>query len=119
MLPAPGQGALAIQIKNDRPDLKEVFVFLDDAETRQAVTAERAVLKHLGGGCAIPLAAYATSINGWLSVRALIIHPEGTKYLLEAEEGPMEQAEAIGARLARRLLERGAETVLQQVMNHG
>ncbi len=118
IFPAPGQGALAVQIAREREPLHQLFSLLDDAETRQAVIAERSVLKHLGGGCAVPLGTYATCVNGWLTLRSVVIHPQGSAALFEEEEGPMEQAESIGACVARRLLERGAEKLIQQVVDH-
>lgn len=119
MLPAPGQGALGLECRSDDAYVMEALASIDDAETRAAVTAERAVLGGLQAGCAAPVGALAEiveDVDGSLeiSLRAFVGATDGTFELRRSEVGPMADAEAIGHRLARTLLEDGASAVVPQ-----
>ncbi len=106
LLPAPGQGALAITARRGEVAVHERVAALDDADTRRAVEAERAVLAGIGGGCSLPLGAYAERRgDGWL-VSAMLVREDGTLRLDEAAEGS--DPTALAARCARALLDRGA-----------
>lgn len=116
-LPAAGQGALGIEIASDRTDLLPVLAPLTDAETSLHVSAERTVSRMLGGSCRVPLAAYCeTQPDGRLRLRACVASMDGA-HLVEAEEiasaPDTDQAEALGARVAQRLLDQGAQAYLQ------
>jgi hydroxymethylbilane synthase len=112
LLPAVGQGALAVEIREGDEETAELVRRLEHAETRDAVRAERALLARLEGGCQIPLAAHAEVEGDRLRLRARVGRVDGT-HLLEAEaEGPRAEAEANGVRAAEDLLARGADEIL-------
>jgi hydroxymethylbilane synthase len=111
MCPAVGQGALAIET---RAGFDGVAV-LDDAATHTAVTAERAVLGALGGGCQVPIGAYATVTEGQIHILAIVAAPDGTQVIRAEAEGAAANAAEIGARLAADLLSRGARQILEAV----
>lgn len=102
MLPAPGQGALAIQGR-DGDTVAQTVTGLDDPGTRTAVTAERAFLRTMGGGCQAPLAAHARSRGSQLLVEGAGSEPDGDRIVREVVEGVPEEAAALGARLAEKL----------------
>ena len=108
MIPAVGQGALAVQARAGDPWAERVRQ-ADDWGTRLEVTAERAFLAAMGGGCRAPFAAHASWSRGELAVEAAALHPDGAAIVRDRVVGRDEDAVAIGERLARRLLERGAE----------
>lgn len=110
MIPAVGQGALAVQARSGDPWAERVRE-VDDWGTRVEVTAERAFLSAMGGGCRAPFAAHASWSRGELAVEAAALHPDGAAILRDRLVGRDEDADAIGRRLARRLLERGAEAL--------
>ncbi len=113
-LPAAGQGALGIEIREGDGRTQEVVQVLDHPRSAIQVTAERACLRRLGGGCLAPATAFAYTLGDRLAVEALVGDLEGRAILLEREEGPAEAAELIGARLAERLLVAGAEPLLER-----
>lgn len=110
-LPAPAQGALALQAR-DGDHAINVVAFLRDAATMLAVAAERALLEALGGGCQLPVGALAHVSGDALNLAAVVADPDGRKILREEHSGPTEAAERIGIELAERLLSRGARTML-------
>ena len=111
MLPAPGQGALGIQCRDETAALT-VLAPLDHAQTRQAVDAERAFLARLGGGCAVPVAAYATSSYGQLELRGRVTALDGSKQIDIFLSGPEAEAISLGTRLAEMALAQGAAEIL-------
>lgn len=113
VLPAPGQGALAVECRADDTDVIALLEPLDHIPTRQAVTAERALLHALGGGCRVPIAAYATVQDGRLSLRARVADPEGMQMIDDSLEGDAHDAMSLGAELAQRLLRHGASGLLE------
>ena len=114
MLPAPGQGALAIQCRADDETTLGILAPLDDPSTRNTVTAERAFLSGLGGGCAVPVAAYAeTIVNAPASairLTGLVISTDGTKAIKVTGEGT--DALQLGNDLARQAIVDGADEIL-------
>ena len=112
MLPAPGQGALAVECRADDADLVRDLGRLDDPATRAAVTAERAVLATLEGGCSAPIGALAEVAEGddgdELWVRAVAMSPDGTLSVRMSATGTPEHAADLGARLATDMLAEGA-----------
>ena len=112
MLPAAGQGALGIEIRQDRADLVEALRPLSDATTWLAVAAERAVSRAMGGSCSMPLAAHATVSGGSLQIDAAWGDPDGAPVLLRASlHGParsLGEAEQLGERVAGQLRAAGA-----------
>lgn len=113
VLPAPGQGALAVECRSDDAELVALLAAIDDADTRACVTAERALLAALEAGCAAPVGALAEVVEGEhgeeLSLRGFAGTTDGSLALRRSVVGPVEQAAALGARLAGVLLEDGGE----------
>ena len=114
VLPAPGQGALAVQGRRNDPQTTEYLAVLDHAPTRAAVTAERAFLAGLGGGCSLPVAALGQAKNHHLEVQALVAHPDGQHivYVNSSGSSDLTEAAALGAQLARQALTQGATALL-------
>lgn len=113
MLPAVGQGAIAIEILSDNQFAVEATSKLDHRETRLACLAERSLLRKLGGGCQFPIAAHAVIDHDRLTLDGLVAKPDGSQILRDSTSGPSDEAEKIGATLAARLIERGANQLLQ------
>ena len=112
MLPAVGQGALAIEARSDDPSTNEITRALNHLQTRLECMAERAFLKGLGGGCLVPIAARGRLEGEGLNLTGLVAKPDGSEILRDSINGPAEDAELIGQRLADRLLRRGADRLL-------
>jgi hydroxymethylbilane synthase len=113
MLPAPGQGALAVEIAADAEgELRDLVATLDHADTRAAVTAERAALAVVNGGCAVPVAALATVDGERLTLRVRIVNPEGTLALNDVARGATREALSIGRSTGRALMGRGAARLM-------
>ncbi len=113
MLPAPGQGALAVQCRADDETTLRLLAALEDRATRLAVTAERQFLLALGGGCAVPVAAYAQVVDGRLHLRGLVAAPDGGQFIRVSGTG--DDPSELGARLASEALSQGAADVLRRV----
>jgi hydroxymethylbilane synthase len=114
MCPAVGQGALAVETRVDGPAL-EVCTRLDHALTRAAVTAERAVLASLGGGCQVPIGAHAQLSGGIVQLIGVVISPNGEQVVRKSDEGAVADAENVGRRVGAALLAAGAREILEQV----
>ena len=113
MCPAVGQGALAIETRSDDPQTQAYLAFLNHAETRAAVECERALLGSLGGGCQVPIGAYAEVDQARLHLRGMVGRPDGSEILREQAEGT--DPEKLGREVAQTLLKRGAEQILKDV----
>jgi len=112
MLPAVGQGALAIETRENDTETAEIIRSLNHEPTKLACKAERAFLKGLGGGCLVPIAANARILGGVLSLKGMVSRPDGSEAMREQETGPSNDAESIGARLAEKMLAAGASRIL-------
>src|SRR5215216_3551847 len=112
MLPAVGQGALGIETRADDDETNALVSRLDDPRTRAAVLAERALLRSLGGGCQVPIAAHARVTEGRLSLDGLVATLDGREVLRDRLEGDATDARRAGEELATRLLDRGAGELL-------
>jgi hydroxymethylbilane synthase len=112
MLPAIGQGCLALEARKEDRQVRQWVQFLDDSDSHHAALAERALLKALGGSCQTPIAAHATVSGDRLRLTGLVVSPSGKPYWRAQDEGSSSQAELIGHRLAETLLHRGAMAVL-------
>jgi hydroxymethylbilane synthase len=110
MLPAPGQGALAVQCRADDQTTLGLLAALEDSTTRKEVTAEREFLLQLGGGCALPVAAYAQTGKLGISLRGVVASPDGRKIIRVDGYGddPLE----LGDQLARKAVALGAAQIL-------
>ncbi|MFY3551330.1 hydroxymethylbilane synthase [Achromobacter insolitus] len=115
-LPAAGQGALGIEIRDDRDDMRAWLAPLISADTTSCVVAERAVSRKLGGSCQVPLAAYAEIAGGTLSLRALVASPDGVRVVRTAHSGPVADAQSIGEAAAQALLDAGAQDILRELL---
>jgi hydroxymethylbilane synthase len=112
MLPAVGQGAIAIETRSDNEFAVQSASRLDHRETRIACLAERAFLRGLGGGCQFPIAAHAVIENDLLKLDGLVAKPDGSEILRDSLSGSSNDAEALGSELALQLMERGAQAFL-------
>ena len=115
MLPAIGQGALALEARGDDARVERLCRALADAEAEVTVAAERALLATLGVGCRTPVAGHATLAGGRLTVRGLVGRPDASEMIFETVSGEPADAAALGAELGRRLLDRGADQILKQL----
>jgi hydroxymethylbilane synthase len=115
MCPAVGQGALAVETRDDGGAARQVCRRLDHTETRAAVTAERALLAALGGGCQVPIGAYARIAGGVLHIDAVVVSPEGDAIVRRGSSGLISDAELIGAALGEELLAMGGREILEDV----
>ena len=113
ILPAVGQGALAIETREDSASLIEMLAAFDHPPTRAATTAERALLAELEGGCQVPLGAWARMENGSLQIEARVLAADGSECIERRANGSADDAEEIGRRLARELLDAGADRLLR------
>jgi hydroxymethylbilane synthase len=113
MMPAVSQGALGVQTRADAEETNALIARLDHAPTRAACAAERALLRHLGGGCQVPIAAYAVVKGERLVLSGLVASPSGETVLRDTIEGETARAAELGASLAARLLEQGAARLLE------
>ena len=112
MLPAAGQGALAIETREDDAATAEIIHELNHEATRLACNAERAFLKGLGGGCLVPIAAHARIESGLITLKGLVASPDGAEAMRDQRSGSSLDAELIGQQLAGELLSRGAGKIL-------
>jgi hydroxymethylbilane synthase len=114
MLPAVGQGALAVEVRESDEEVRELVKPLNHLPTERAAAAERAFLSALGGGCAVPVAAHAAVSDGRLNLRGMVAGLDGGKMIRDSLSGSPLQAEDIGRRLAERLLSQGAAQILRE-----
>ncbi|WP_425547507.1 hydroxymethylbilane synthase [Actinomadura vinacea] len=112
MLPAPGQGCLALECRAGRADLLELLGTVDDPVTRAAVVAERTVLAVLEAGCSAPVGAYAAEEEQELRLTAAVVAHDGSRQIRLSASGHPDQAERIGRELAAELLARGADQLM-------
>ena len=113
MCPAVGQGALAIEIRQGDERTERAVRPLDHVPTHQAVRAERALLRHLGGGCQVPIAAHAVATGGQLNLVGLVASLDGSLVKRAAAAGTIEDPEGLGVRVATHLLQQGARAILE------
>lgn len=114
-LPAGGQGAVGIECRSADSDVHALLAPLHHGETALRVTAERALNKHLNGGCQVPIACYALLENDQLWLRGLVGQPDGGLLLRAEERAASSDAEALGVRVAEALLAQGADAILKAV----
>lgn len=114
-LPAPGQGALGIEVCADRADAADWVAPLNDAETAACVTAERAFSRALGGSCQVPLGGYAIIEAGEVWLRGFVATPDGKEMVAGELRGTPAEAENIGRILAQMLRDQGADAILEKL----
>jgi len=114
-LPAIGQGALGIEGRADDTFVRSLLSGLEHSETRTTVSAERALLRRLQGGCQVPIAAHATLAGPQMSLEGLVASVDGKEVIRETVQGAAEDHESLGVQLAERLLTRGADRILRSI----
>jgi len=114
-LPAIGQGALGLEGRRDDGFVRDLVAALEHPPTRAAVTAERALLERLQGGCQVPIAAHATLAGERLRLEGLIASVDGRRLVRNQVEGLVAQARELGLRLAEQLLDQGGEAILNEI----
>jgi hydroxymethylbilane synthase len=120
MLPAVGQGALAVEIRSDDAETGELISGLSDPGTERGTAAERSLLRSLEGGCQVPIGAFGRLAldeqgNARLHLDAMVGSLDGSRIVRGTVEGPPAEAELLGARLAEELLSRGAQAILSEI----
>jgi hydroxymethylbilane synthase len=117
IIPAPGQGALGIEILNDRSDLLEAIGALTDIETTICVRAERAFSKRLGGSCQLPIGAYAEiGQHQTFTMQGVIVMPDGSDIITANCKGPWKEAEKLGISMAEAMLARGGKKMIAKIL---
>lgn len=122
ILPAVGQGVLALEARAGDPDVLRRLQALEDGPTRVAVTAERAFLKRLGGGCQVPIAAHARVSGKTVDFKGMVGHPDGSKvveFVEKLEFSTLADVERLGVRGAEAVLAKGAQAILAEVLGPG
>jgi hydroxymethylbilane synthase len=119
MCPAAGQGALGIEIREGDAATRQHLEFLDDPAARAATTCERALLNRLGGGCQVPIGAFAEVKDGKFHLEAIVADPDGSKLLRESRDGDGNDPEQLGNSVGDSLLERGGDEILEAVYGRG
>jgi hydroxymethylbilane synthase len=130
MCPAAGQGALAIEIRQGDEKVREILKFLDDSTARAATTCERALLNRLGGGCQVPIGAFASFLGlatparpatphsrAQLHLESIVADPDGSKVLRDSRDG--NDPEKLGNEAGAALLARGGDAILEAVYGRG
>ena len=117
MCPAAGQGALAIEIRAGDAKMREFLGFLDDPSARAATTCERALLNSLGGGCQVPIGAFAEMKNGKLHLQSIVADPDGSEVLRDSRDG--DDPIKLGGEAGAALLARGGKKILDAVYGRG
>jgi len=115
MLPAPGQGALAVEIRADNAPVAEMLSRIGDPATTAAVTAERTLLQALGGGCSLPLGALATVAGDALTLRAALVSLDGRRAARATCRGPASDPEGLARHVADVLRAQGADAILRDI----
>src|SRR5580700_248124 len=123
MCPAAGQGALGIEIREGDAATRQYLEFLNDAAARATTTCERALLNRLGGGCQVPIGAFAEVGKderiGKLHLEALVADPDGLELLRESCDGALDHPERLGNAVGGSLLSRGGDEILEAVYGRG
>jgi hydroxymethylbilane synthase len=114
-MPAVGQGAIAVQCRLKDTEAGDLLAPLDDAETRTAIIAERALLGALHGGCQVPMGAWGRIERGELVLEACVCSVDGLQYVKQRATAPPDQAAQLGEHMARLLIEAGAQSILEEV----
>ena len=115
MLPAVGQGALGLEVRTGDNELKKILAKINHAPTNTEITAERAFLRWLGGGCRLPIAALGKLEGDKLSLEGLVASPQGSGIIRDKVKGTVFEAEELGKKLAEMILERGGKKFLELV----
>jgi len=115
MLPAPGQGALAVEMRADDSRVRTVAAALNHAPSSITVLAERSFLRHMGGGCNVPVAVYARLKGNRIHIDGLVASADGRRIVRESAEQSMESAQESAIALAERILHLGGREILAEI----
>lgn len=116
-MPAVGQGAIMVEIRDDDRAIGELVTKLDDRSTRLAIAAERTFLAELEGGCQIPVGCLGNVQDEFLALEGLVSDLEGKRVFRSRLSGPADEAEDLGRKLARELISQGAGAILKEIRN--
>jgi len=117
ILPAIGQGAIGIQMRNEDNDVLEMISSLNDETTKQQVETERVVSRRLCGGCQLTIAAHAEIDQGTIKIRGMGGRIDGSEIIQDSVNGSLKEREALGLQLAETLLEKGADEILKEYLH--
>ena len=115
IMPAVSQGAIAIETRENDPEVDELMAKLNHLDTWKTITAERAFLGHLEGGCQVPLGCYSKLEEGVLTISGFVASIDGKQYIRETVSGDIDKGAVIGVNLAEKMLEKGAMEILNQI----
>ncbi len=115
MVPAVGQGVIAIEARQEDPRIRSLIACLNDEDAAAAVAAERALMRELEGGCQVPIGAHAVAFDGLISMNAYLGSIDGSDFIRDSIEGPVAEAAALGLELARRMYSAGGDRILAEV----
>ncbi len=119
LIPAVGQGSLAIEMREGDREIEEIIGFLNDEKSMISALCERAFLRELEGGCQVPMGAHCTVEDGKVRIRGFVSDLEGERFIEGTEEGNREDAEKVGMRLAKYILNRGGKEILDEIYTSG
>jgi hydroxymethylbilane synthase len=114
-VPAPGQGIIAVEVRSDDIRVREIVRTITDPMAAAALSAERAVVVRLGGGCQMPIGAYGAIFDGILALTTIVVSVDGSRAARAEASGPVGEADRIGAEAADLLMARGAGDILAEV----
>ncbi len=115
IVPAVSQGAIAIEIRMNDPEVELLMQKINHTETWNAVTAERAFLAHLQGGCQVPLGCFSKVENSTLTLKGFVASVDGSRFINETISGEISEGAALGVQMAEMMLEKGALEILSQI----
>jgi len=115
IVPAVSQGAIAIEIRMNDPEVELLMQKINHTETWNAVTAERAFLAHLQGGCQVPLGCFSKVENNTLTLKGFVASVDGSQFINETISGEISEGAALGVQMAEKMLEKGALEILSQI----
>ncbi|MCA1784515.1 MAG: hydroxymethylbilane synthase, partial [Desulfobacteraceae bacterium] len=119
MVPAVGQGALCIEIRNNDPAMARIMEKLDHSPTRTCVQGERAFLKKIEGSCHIPVACFGQILDNQVHLTAVVASEDGRQLVREQVISPISDVETRGRDLAHTVLEKGGKQILETIETHG
>ena len=117
ILPAVGQGAIGIESRTDDKQILDIISVLDDKKSRACIQAERAMNNALQGGCQVPIAGYCRLNNNELILQGLVGRVDGSKIIKQQITGYINEAESLGEKLAKQLLNQGADLILTELLD--
>lgn len=118
IVPAVSQGAIAIEIRENDPEIEFLMQRINHQETWDAITAERAFLAHLQGGCQVPLGCFTKVENGLLTMNGFVASVDGKQFINETISGEIGKGSELGVQMAERMLEKGALEILNEIKSN-